>query len=118
MTAIASRAHIVEFESQVRAFSNRDLVVRVKMALIAVEAVAKLGQHSIRGRGAEAGLSKHFDNLGLTGAVHTLPAIALEAENAQPKVISIVSALGGRAASYVVFTLSLAAVSLARSAGC
>jgi len=48
MACVASRPHVFEITLQVRAFCNRDLVVRVEVALTAVETVAKLGQNSIR----------------------------------------------------------------------
>jgi len=116
MARIASRAHIVECEPQVRPLGNRDLVVCVKVTVTAVEAVAKLGQHSIGRRITKTNLSEHFDNLRLPVAVYALPTVALEAEDSQPAVVSIISALGGRTATLVVFTLSLPAVGLAGTA--
>jgi hypothetical protein len=118
MTTITSRAHIIECESQIGPLSNRNHVVCVKVTVTAVEAVAKLGQDSVGRRVTKTSLPKHFDNLWLPGAVNASPTVALKAEDPQPKVISIVSALGGRTTSYVVCTLSLAAVGFARSAGC
>ena len=118
MAIIASRAHIIEFESQVWPLSNRNFVVCVKVALTAAKAVAKLGQYSISWRVTETGLSEHFDNLRLPVAVYALPPVSLETKNTQPTMFSIVSALGGRTATLVVFALSLPAVRLARSAGC
>ena len=88
MAAIASRPQIVEIESQVRPLRNRNLVVCMKVALTAVKAVAKLGQHSIGRRVTEAGLPEHSDNLRLPGAVNASPAVALEAEDPQPAVVS------------------------------
>jgi hypothetical protein len=117
MATIASGTHIVEIQPQVWTRGNRNLVVCVKVTVAAIEAVAKLGQHAIGRRGTKAGLPKYFDNLGLPGTVSTSPSVALEAKHAQPAMVSIVAAVGGRTASYVVFTLSLAAVRLARSAG-
>ena len=117
MASVASRPHVVEIEPQVRSLGNRNLVVRMEVALTAVKAVAKLREHSIGRRGAKAGFSEHFDNGRLPRAVDAPPTIALEAKDPQPKVISIVPALGSCTASYVVFTLSLAAVRLARTAG-
>jgi hypothetical protein len=118
MASVASRAHVIEFEPQVRSLGNRNLVVRVKVAVTAAEAVAKLCQHSIRWRLTEAGLSKHFDDIRLPVAVYALPAVALEAEDPQPAMGSIVSTLGGRTTMLVVFTLPRSAMFFARSAVC
>jgi len=117
VAAIASRAHVIEIEPQVWTLGNRNLVVCMKMAVTAVEAVAKLGQHSIGRRVTEASLPERFDDIRLPGAVNAAPTVALKTKYAQPAMVSIVSALGGRTASYVVFTLTLAAVGLAGSAG-
>ena len=116
MASVASRAHVIEFEPQVQPLGNRNLVICVKVTVTAVEAVAKVGQDSVGRRVTKTSLSEHFDNLRLPVAVYALPTVALEAEDPQPKVISIVSALGSRTTTLVVFTLSLAAVSLAGSA--
>ena len=116
MAPIASRAHVIEFEPQIGPLRNWNLVVCVKVALTAVEAVAKLGQDSVGRRVTKTSLSKHFDNRRLPVAVYALPAIALEAEDSQPAMVSIVSTFGGRTASDVVFTLSLSAMGLTGSA--
>jgi len=118
MTTIASRPHVIEIEPQVRTLGNWNLVVCMEMALASVVAVTNLAQHAIGRRLAKAGLAVQSDDVGFPGAVNALPPIAFEAANSQAAVVSIVSALGRRAASYVVFTLSLLSVQLAWSAAC
>ncbi len=48
-------------------------------------------------------------------AIHTPPAVALEAENPQPAMARIISAFSARAAAFVMFTLPCPTVLLARS---
>ena len=117
MAAITSCTHIIQFEPQVGAFCNRNLVVCVKMTLTAVEVFAKLGQHAIGRRVTEASLAEYSDHIRLPVAVYASPTVAFEAEDPESAVVPIVSALGGRTALYVVFTLSLPAMLFAGSAG-
>jgi hypothetical protein len=56
-------------------------------------AVAQLGQHSICKRIAELEPAEVSDNIRLPTAIHAPPTIALKAENAQPAVVRIVSAV-------------------------
>jgi hypothetical protein len=116
MATVASGPQIVEIEPQVGPLRDRNLVVGVKVALTAVKAFTKCDHHAIRRWAIEAGLPECFDDIRLPGAVNASPTVALEAEHPKSAVIYIVSALGGCATSYVVFTPSFPAVELARSA--
>jgi hypothetical protein len=68
-------------------------MVGVEVAFAAVMAVAQLGQHSICGRFAEFEPAEVSDNVRLPTAIHASPTIALEAEDSQPSVVCIVSAV-------------------------
>ena len=66
-------------------------MVGVEVAFAAVMTVAQLGQHSICGRIAKLEPAEVSDDIRLPTAIHTPPAIALEAEDPQPAVVRIVS---------------------------
>ena len=68
-------------------------MVGMQVAVAAVMAVAQLGQHSICGRFAELEPAEVSDDIRLPSAIHAPPAIALEAEDPQPAVVRIVSAV-------------------------
>jgi hypothetical protein len=93
VTAIASRPEVIEIESKVWTNLNWNLMVGVKVAFAAVVAISQLGQHSICGRIAELEPAEVSDNIRLPTAIHTPPTIALEAEDPQPTVVRIVSAV-------------------------
>jgi hypothetical protein len=81
VTAIASRPHIIQIESEVRPLSNRNLMVGVEVAFATIVSVAKLVEHSVHGRIAKLEPAEVSDNLRLPSAIHTPPTIALEAED-------------------------------------
>jgi hypothetical protein len=68
-------------------------MVGVEVAFAAVMAIAQLGQHSICGRIAELEPAEVSDKTRLPTAIHAPPTISLEAEDSQPAVVRIVSAL-------------------------
>lgn len=69
-------------------------MIGVQMPLPLIVSVAKLGKHSISRRFAKLEPAAVRYNIRLPPAIHTTPAVALEAHDAQPAVIHIVSALG------------------------
>jgi hypothetical protein len=87
------------------------------VAVAAVVSVAKLGEHSICGWLAETVLAEVSDDSRLPTAIDTAPPIALEAGNPQSAMVRIVSAVTAGATTFVMFTLSDAAVLFARTAG-
>jgi hypothetical protein len=113
VTAVASRPQVVEIESQVRPLSNGNLMVGVQVAVAPTECCAQFVQHLLRWWVTESDLPEYSDNLGLPAAIDTPPAVALEAQDAKLAVGRVVPALSGRAAAFVVFTLSGAPVELA-----
>ena len=83
------------------------------MTFAAVVSVAKLGEHSFCRRVAETVPAEVSDDIRLPATIDTPPAVALEAQDAKLAVGRVVPALSGRAAAFVVFTLSGAPVELA-----
>ena len=81
-------------------------MVAVQMPFACVVSATKLGEHSIKRRTAEIIETEVSDNRRYPGAIDTLPAVALETENALPAVIRIVSTRGAGTAAHVMFTLA------------
>jgi hypothetical protein len=117
MTTITSRPQVVQIETQVGPLLDGHLMVRMKVAFAAVVSVAKLVEHLICGWVTEVSLPKHPDDVRLPAAIDTAPAVAFEAEDPQPAMTRIVSALCAGTATFVMFTLSRAPVLLAGSTG-
>jgi hypothetical protein len=93
VTAIAARPEVVEIESEVRPLSNRNLMVGVEVAFATIVSVAKLVEHSVRRRIAELEPAEVSDDIRLPTAIHAPPPITLEAEDPQPAMVRIVSAV-------------------------
>jgi len=68
-------------------------MIGVKMTFATIVPVAQLVEHSVHGRIAELEPAEVSDNIRLPTAIHALPTIALEAEDPQPAVVCIVSAV-------------------------
>jgi hypothetical protein len=68
-------------------------MVGVEVASATIVSVAKLVEHSVHGRIAKLEPAEVSDNLRLPSAIHTPPAIALEAEDPQSAMVRIVSAV-------------------------
>jgi hypothetical protein len=83
------------------------------VAVAATECSTQFIQHCLGRWNSESDLAEQPDDLRLPSAIHAPPAIALEAQNPQPAMAGVVAALGARAAAFVVFTLSGAAVGFA-----
>ncbi len=105
MAAIASRPQVVEIESQVRLLLDGYLMISMQVAVAATECSTQFIQYLLRRWNSESGIPEHSDDLRLPATIHTPPAVALEADDPEPAVVCVVSALGARAAAFVVFTL-------------
>jgi hypothetical protein len=116
MAAVAPCAKVVEIEPQIRPLRDGDLMISVQVAGATIMAVAKLGEHPVRRKIVQTQETTVGDDTWFPTAVHTTPAIPLKAENSQPAVIRIVSALGCRTAPLVMTSLSTSTVQLARTA--
>jgi hypothetical protein len=117
VTAVASRLEVVEIEPQVRTLLDRDLVVGMEVPVTASECTPQFIQYMLRWWKPQSDLAEESDDLRLPSAIHAPPAIALEAQNPQPAMAGVVAALDARAAAFVVFPLSGAAVGFAGTAG-
>jgi hypothetical protein len=93
MAAIASRSHVVQIESQVRPLLNRNLMIGMQMTFAIRKVPSKLFQHFLCWDVAEFEPPEIGDYLWLPAAIHALPPITLEAQNPQPAVVRIVSAV-------------------------
>lgn len=94
MASIASCPQVVEIESQLRLLLDWNLMISMQVAVAASERVTQCSEHLLHRWNSESGLSLHAHNLRLPTAIHTPPAVALEAENTKPSVVCIVSTLG------------------------
>lgn len=79
MAAVATRAQVFEIQPQVRPLRDGNLMIGVQVAVAPIVSIAKLGQHSIRGRIAKLETAKVRDNRWFPFAVDTSPTIPLEA---------------------------------------
>src|SRR3954447_8469172 len=103
-------------ESQVRALSDRNLVVGMEVALTTVVSEPQILQHLRSWEVTEILLAEQCDDIRLPPTVHTPPRITFEAKNAQSVMASIVSAFNAGASAFVVVTLLRPAMSFASSA--
>jgi len=117
MTAITSRPQIIEIEPQVRPHFDWDLVIGVQVRFVPREASSQFIQHYFCRRWLNSDFSTFANNVRLPIAIHTPPAIALEAENAQSPMARVVAAFRAGTATIVIFTLPPAPMQLARPAG-
>jgi hypothetical protein len=118
MASITPRPQVVEIEPQVRSLDDGDFMVCMEMTLTPRECAPQFFQDIIGGRYFETSLAKDPDDIRLPFAIHTAPAVTLEAQDPEPTVVSVVPALSTVAATFVMFTLPRAAVLFAGSAGC
>src|SRR5262245_36110856 len=89
-------------------------MVCVQMAFAGCERSAKLLQHFVPRRNTEADLPGPAHDMWLPGAVHTSPAIALEAEHAEPAVIGVITPLAARSATCTGFVFVFITTALTR----
>jgi hypothetical protein len=118
MAAVTTGSKVVEVESQIGSFNDRNLMIRVQMAIASRECSPQLFHDHVGRWSVQPGLAKLLHDIRLPIAIHTPPTVTLKTPHTQLAIIRVVPALSAVAAAFVMFTLSRAAVLLAGSAGC
>ena len=93
MASVAACPNVVEFKPQVRPLLDRNLMVRVQMRFSLVKSLAKFLKHFLCRRRSQVELSEVRDDVRLPAAIDASPLVPLKAENPEPTMVGIITAL-------------------------
>ena len=102
MAPVAPCAQVGQFKPKVRTALNRELMVGMQVALVAVESIPQLRQNLLDGRRPEFELPEIPNHVRFPAAVHAPPLVPDEAQHPKSSVSRVVAASRRTAALPVV----------------
>ncbi len=91
MAPVTTGPKVTQVQSEIRPHLDRNLMVRMQVAIAVVECLPQFQKHLIRGRRLDAGFAEYSHQVRLPSAIHTAPLIPFEALDAQALVVFVVT---------------------------